>query len=160
MAALPRCLIHFKGETGPLTNFSETSLSKFLHCHALWLSLDGKQREIAEKTSAIVNSINSGDAPTCPSNLQYHRGCYSKFTNVGLIERAQSRINKKESASHPEGDLIEPRSEESHVSPKLLRSNTGVKCTPTTRSQAILPPICIICEQEKSYITDPVSAVK
>ena len=157
---MPRCLIHFKGKEGSLTAFSETSLSKFLNCHALWLSLDGKQREIAQKTSAIVNSIKSGDGPTCPSNLQYHRGCYSKFTNVGLIKRAQNRISKIESTNDPEDDLNEPTPEELPVSRKLLRSNTSVKCIPSTRNQAILPPICIICEQEKSYITDWVSAVQ
>ena len=157
---MPRCLIHFKGEEGPLTAFSETSLPKFLHCHALWLSLDGKQREIAQKTSAIVNKIKSGDGPTCLSNLQYHRGCYSKFTNVDLIKRAQNRISKIESTNDPEGDLNEPAPEELPVSRKLLRSNTSVKCTPSTRNQAILPAICITCEQEKSYITDSVSAVQ
>lgn len=52
---------------------------------ALWLSLDGEQREIAEKTSIIVNvdNIKSVDGPTkATGDLQYHRNCYSKFTNV------------------------------------------------------------------------------
>ena len=125
-----------------------------------WLSLDCKQRKIAQKSSAIVNSNKSGDGPTCPSNLHYHRGFYSKFTNVSLIKHAQNRINKIELTNDPEGDVIEPASEELPVSPKLLRSNTSVKCTPSTRNQAILPPIFIIFEQEKSYITDSVSAVQ
>ena len=86
--------------------------------------------------------------------------CYSKFTNVGLIKRAQNRKSKIESTNDPEDDLNEPAPEELPVSRKLLRSNTSVKCTPSTRNQAILPPICIICEQEKSYITDSVSAVQ
>ena len=78
----------------------------------------------------IINSIKSGDGPTCSSNLQYHRGCYSKFTNVGHIKRAQNRINKMESTNYPEGDLIEPAPEELPVSPKLLRSNTSVNVHP------------------------------
>ena len=47
----PSCLIHFKGESGVLTRFTEISLEKFLACHELWLGLDGEQQEIPDNTT-------------------------------------------------------------------------------------------------------------
>ena len=45
----PDCLIHIDAESGPLTNFTEVSFKKFLDCRAVWLTLDGIQRDIAEE---------------------------------------------------------------------------------------------------------------
>ena len=47
----PDCLIHFEGESGPLAVFMEVAYKKFLECREIWKTLDGKQREIAEKTA-------------------------------------------------------------------------------------------------------------
>jgi len=100
MTALQGCLIHFDGEKEALTTFTEMSLSKLLDCHNLWLKLDGEQREIAKKTQDIVDKIKSSDGGTNETSnlqtlhLQYHQNCYSKFTNVELITRAQNRLNK------------------------------------------------------------------
>ena len=70
----PSCLIHFKGEKGPLTCFTETSIKQVLTSHKLWIKLDGKQREITDKT---VHTLKSHENIQCPSNLYYHRTCYS-----------------------------------------------------------------------------------
>ena len=151
------CIIHFKGKDGPLTAFTPISLKKFVECHSLWLHLDGEAREVAEKSCKIVQSIKSGNLSN--EYLQYHRGCYSNFTNVAMIRRAQARIGKKkESAMKAESDCSEANSEES-LGParKTLRSSNTVKPVSAARSRDILPPICIICGQQNSYITDSVS---
>ena len=49
----PDCLIHFEGENGPLAVFTEVAYKKFLECREIWKTLDGKQREIAEKTAHV-----------------------------------------------------------------------------------------------------------
>ena len=58
------CLIHFKGESGFLTRFTDISLKKFLACHELWLKLDGEQQEIAVKTTQIVKDIQATGDPS------------------------------------------------------------------------------------------------
>jgi hypothetical protein len=40
---------------------------------------------------------------------------------------------------------------------KLLRSSTS--STVNSRRQAILPPVCIVCNHEKAYFTDAVSVL-
>lgn len=138
MAALPSCLIHFKGE-GPLTTFTKTSLQNFLKCHGLWSTLDGEQSEIAQKTSNIVENIQSIDPPTdYLRTLQYHRKCHAKFTNITLIKRAQARVTTKKGGTKAESDYSETESEESPAPVRKLRRSC---VTPTsTRSLAVLPP--------------------
>ena len=92
MAVSPSCLIHFKGETGQLTRFTETSLGKVKNSHTVWLLLDGQQREIAEKIAPTLASLQES---IIDNNLHYHRNCYSKFTNVTLIKGAQVRCSQK-----------------------------------------------------------------
>ena len=71
-----RCLIHFKGVEGPLTCFREISFGKFLTNHALWLTLNGEQREVAERTKDIVEQFQNCDGSLHLSTLYYHRNCY------------------------------------------------------------------------------------
>ena len=75
----PSCLIHFKGEKGPLTCFTETSIKKVLTSHKLWLKLDGEQREIADKT---VHTLKSHE------NINAHQICIT----IGRVIR-NSRIS-------------------------------------------------------------------
>ena len=63
----PDCSIHIDGESGLLTNFTEVSFKKFLDCRAIWLTLDGIQRDIAEKTTKITC-----DNRTTFTSLSYH----------------------------------------------------------------------------------------
>jgi hypothetical protein len=90
------CLIHFKGEKRPLTCFTETSFRKVLTNHELWLTLDGAQREIADKTAHVLKNLQSFNCPSgMLKDIHYHRKCYSKFTNVTLIKRAQAMCTRE-----------------------------------------------------------------
>ena len=56
--------IHFKGEKGQLTYFTEICFKKVLTSHGLWLSLDGEQREIADKTAQVMKNLKSLNNPS------------------------------------------------------------------------------------------------
>ena len=108
----PTCLIHFKEEEGPLICFTETSLRKFLTSHEQWITLDGEQEEIGERTNDIVKCIRNLNQPLQEiQTLYYHRECYSKYTNVTLIKRAQSRFSKKSISVKAENGSIQKPNE-------------------------------------------------
>ena len=141
-----QCLIHFKGEEmGSLTQFTETSFKKVLESHELWLTLDGEQQEIAAKSNGILKGIQSTEEMSI-KGFYYHRNCYAKFTNVTYIKRAQARCSKRQ----------ENENDENVPAQKILRSSTKTNSV-KSRNQAILPPVCIICNQEKGYFTEIVS---
>lgn len=157
----PSCLIHFKGEEGHLTCFSEVSYDKFKTSQQLWRSLDGQQREIAHKIKEIVEEIAKVENPSeAIQNLHYHRSCYSKFTNITLIRRAQARCDKQQETNDQseENEMGEINNEITTTTPpsKVLRSSSSSSAV-KSRSQNVLPPICIICGQENAYKTEPVS---
>ena len=157
MALLPSgCLIHFEGECGPLTNFTEVSYQKFLVCREIWLTLDGVQRIIAEKTMHVT-----AEDCTTFEHLAYHRTCYSKFTNKTLIQRAKERVQKRptrlltaetvdDETNDDDGDEV--------PAPKLLRS-MAPKLTDEVKPKNahVLPAVCIICNKKESYFTDRVN---
>ena len=75
--------------------------------------------------------------------------CYVKFTNITLIKRAQARVTTKKEATKAKSDYSETES------PAPVRKLRTSCVTPTsTRGQAVLPPICITCNQQKLYITE------
>ena len=157
----PSCLVNFKGESGSLTCFTETSLEKFLTCHKLWLELDGEQREIANKTTHIVGDIQTNRDSLNVYNLHYHQSCYSKFTNMTFIRRSQSRFAKRkrdhESNNNEDTNKISEVDEAVSVPPKrCLRSSTVTSVAAKSRNHAVLQPICINCNKENKYITNPV----
>lgn len=145
-----------------LTRFTDISLKKFLACHELWLELDGEQREIAVNTTQIVKDIQTtGDPSSITCNLHYHRSCYSKFTNRISIGRAQTRCAKRQkddeiSVKEDENTITKVDEAASLPPSKSLRSSTSPSAV-KPRNQAVLPPICIICNEEHKYITDTVS---
>ena len=98
-----KCLIHFKGAEGPLTYFISISFGKFLTNHALWLTLDGEQRDVAERTKDLVERFQTDDEPLHLNTLFYHRSCYSKFTNLTLVKPAQNRCSKN---LHPQQKIL------------------------------------------------------
>ncbi len=160
----PSCLVHFKGETGFLTRFTDISLEKFLKCHELWLGLDGEHREIADNTTSIVTEIQTtGDLSNITCHLHYHRSCYSKFTNRTSITRAQTRCAKRqkddEISNHGDTNMITQVDEAISAPPKKSLRSVEKKSLSAVkpRNQAVLPPICIICNEEHKYINDPVS---
>ena len=157
-ASTSNCFIHFKGEKGPLTCFTETSFEKVLTSHEMWLTLDGEQREIANKTAQVLKNLQSLNNPSdLLKDMYYHRTCYSKFTNVTLTKRAKARCLREQETSKTRNDEEMKSEDESGPARKLLRSSTS--STLNYRSQAILPPVCIVCNQENAYFTDAVSVL-
>ena len=55
MASSDSCLIHFDGKKGPLTSFSVILYQKFLDCRRIWLTLDGEERNVAQRSLQFVS---------------------------------------------------------------------------------------------------------
>jgi hypothetical protein len=119
--------------------------------------LDGEQREIADKTARILKNLQNLSYPSdMIKDMHYHRTCYSKFTNVTLIKRAKARCEREQETTETvtKNDQEMKSEDESGTARKLLQSSTS--STVNSTSQAILPPVCIVCNQEIAYITDAV----
>ena len=87
-----KCLIHCVysvGDAEPLTNFS---FKRFLEFRKQWLGLDGQQKEAAVRTTEII-AIETEEVDDC-SKYAYHCKCYSSFTNIALVKRAEVRCKK------------------------------------------------------------------
>ena len=154
--ALPRCCIHFKDGNGALTPFTSVSFEKFRHCHELWIDLDGQQRIVAEDSKGVLQDVD--DKPLAVGNFYYHRSCYSKFTNVTNIKRAQARCAKimANRSVEIEKDTIITEAPPIPSPKKMLRSSMP-STSRTPQSSSILPPTCIICNKDEVYVTDTVS---
>jgi hypothetical protein len=48
-------LTHFDGKKGPLTSFSVVSYQKCLDCRRIWLTLDGEERNVAQRSLQFVS---------------------------------------------------------------------------------------------------------
>lgn len=147
-----QCLVHFKGESGHIPySLYRHIVRKFLKCHELWLGLDGEQREITDNTTHIVKEIQTtGDPSNITCNLYYHRSCYSKFTNLSLITRAQTRCANRqkdnEITNNGDTNMITQVDETISVPPKKsLRSSTVTLSAVKPRNRAVVPSICILC---------------
>ena len=147
--ASSRCLIHFEGEGGPLSHFTEVSFTKFINLRTQWLTLDGLQRQVAEETIQTVPE----DCPTADCDkFFYHRGCYSKFTNISLLDNAIKRCSRGVTATNTTA------TNEDELPRKTLRSSISQHSYQyPSINPHVLPPVCVICNEEKSYFTDPVS---
>jgi hypothetical protein len=58
MASSDSCLIHFDGKKGPVTSFSVVSYKKSLDCRRKWLTLEGEERNVAQRSLQFVYSDN------------------------------------------------------------------------------------------------------
>jgi hypothetical protein len=47
--------IHFDGKKGPLTSFGVVSYQKYLDCRRIWLTLDGEERNVAQRSLQFVS---------------------------------------------------------------------------------------------------------
>ena len=69
------------------------SLSKFIHCRKIWLSLTGAQNEVAVNSLQYFTDLDetnfSSEGKIPQRSLQYHVDCYRRFTDKTKIERAQ-----------------------------------------------------------------------
>lgn len=148
------CLIHCEECTGPLTRFTEVSFQRFLECKRQWLELDGCQKDVAIKSTQVVglDEENAFDF----KELAFHRKCYSSFTNKTILNRAELR-RKKAGIKRAQTTGEAPHKDvESPIPKKILRSTTHTSticsgATTSSRSEHVLPPICIICQKEKLF---------
>ena len=152
MASSPSdCLIHINGESGPLTNFTEVSFKKFLDCRAIWLTLDGIQRDIAEKKRQklhVIIALLSQVYHTIEVvilHLQIKR-LYNEPKNVCV---KSMKIKPKKRL------LIQKRALRSSTVDFLTEENIAKR-----RSVHVLPAICIICKNKTSYVTERVGISK
>jgi hypothetical protein len=76
MASSDSCLIHFDGKKGPLTSFSVVSYKNFLDCHRIYLTLDGEECNVAQRSSQFVSDSMEGcTVENIDANFSYHRVC-------------------------------------------------------------------------------------
>ena len=64
-----------------------------------FLHFSFKHQEISLLRKFVSAILFRHENIQCPSNLYYHRTCYSKFTNVTFIERAEVRCAKQRETS-------------------------------------------------------------
>lgn len=155
-AELPSCFIHYEDAIGSLSNFTKVSFERFIECRRQWLNLDGRQNEVALKTTRTIGvEENSYDnyAQFC-----FHRKCYSAFTNKTIINRAEIRRKKAEQLQPRDTCTKQEEASSGTIPRKFLGSSStqspyGIE----SKSEHVLPPICIICHKEHSYYNDTVS---
>ena len=164
------CLIHYQGLSGKLVNFSRISFSKVIETRSRWILLDGPSNEVAKesynfvddaKASEFLQAVADGDTDNaCFENFKYHRACYSRFTDITKIARAEKRKENKgeEScnvlASPSSGSNVTDKSDE--ILPKKTLRSAVPKTDVTAKNRYVLPAICIICNDRYAYYTDKV----
>ena len=155
-----KCLLHCVysvGDAEPLTNFSDLSFKRFLEFRKQWLGLNGHQKEAAARTTEII-AIETEEVDDC-YKYAYHRKCYSSFSNIALVKRAEVRCKKAKEAQ----DSSESSDSESEcknpIPKKRLRSSFNAPTSiAVSKNEHVLPPISIICKKEKAYYNDSVSS--
>ena len=73
-AEFPSCFIHCEDAIGPLSNFTEVSFKRFIECRRQWLNLDGRQKEIALKTTRTI-CVEEENSYDNYAQLCFHRKC-------------------------------------------------------------------------------------
>lgn len=86
----------FEGSGGPTIPFTDISWEKFIKSVFLWKDLEGREGIIAEEAVQAykLQSQEPTNQLVKPANTGYHRECYSHFTNITKIKRAQRRREK------------------------------------------------------------------
>ena len=120
------CILHCcEGNiSDKLEIFSEVRWSTTIKSCRQWCSLDEEEQTIAERLLLIDSK---------PETPCFHSGCYQRFNSKRRIEQAQRRFGKGTAA----GDVSS--------TVRTQRQNSGE----TTRSESILPPICVVCRKTK-----------
>lgn len=81
------CVIHFDEESGQAACFTEQAYQWVLECREVWKTQnDGKAKRSGKEHGIVWQLARFGS--------RYHRGCYLKFTNKILIDRARVRCEK------------------------------------------------------------------
>ncbi len=122
------------------------------------MTLGGPQKDAALQTTCVV-SIEEEDDYERFDELSFHRKCYSSFTNKTLLNRAEARHKKVESKSKTSLTVVEEGESSLSSEPvpkKVLRSSIQTTSTSASKSEHVLPAICIICKKEDLYCKDTV----
>ena len=150
------CLIHCEDSVGPLTNFTEVSFERFLECRKKWIQLDGRQKDIALRTTQII-SIEEEYRYENFKELAFRRKCYSAFTNTTLLHRAEERRKKAEKEIKSPLTSVDQGSSDP-IPKKVFPSSLAASTSATrSRNEHVLPPDCIVCKKKDLYYTDLVS---
>lgn len=155
------CIIHFGDVSNEiLRQFTTVSLSKFIHCRKIWLSLTGAQNEVAVKSLEYFTDLDEEkffSEGTIPQRgLQYHVECYRKFTDKTKIERAQ-RSAKSLSGESKIREPAAKKTKEDTEEYQQTRARIPRTALTGSKSTHVLPRICLICKKEELTYTCPVS---
>ena len=84
--------MHIVQKDGPITPFTNTGWEKCIISVFDWKDLGTKESLLAEEAVRRFHFHTQEPAWYCiPANTGYHRDCYSHFTNIAKIKRAQER---------------------------------------------------------------------
>ena len=111
----------------------------------LHLSASAEEQSIIKNIEEYLASIESNPLPT--PLPRYHNQCYKRFIDKKRLQQFQKR-----SASNF-------ASQSDNYSPKKLRSSDELSRY-ESQSEAVLPPVSIICKKENNYITKNYKRVK
>ena len=122
----------------------------------IWLTLNGVQRHVAEKTMHVA-------AECCKTfeRLACHRTCYSKFTNKTFIQQAKERVHKRPTIPLT-AEMIDDETNDDNdhkvLARKRLRSMAPkLDDEAKPKNPHVLPAVCIICDKKQSHFTQRVS---
>jgi hypothetical protein len=122
MASFGSCLIHFDGKKAHLQVLVWFCINIFLHCRRIWLTLDGEERNVAQRCLQFVS--DSMEVARSKISMQislfiYHRGCYSAFTNSSMMD--------KEGVPSSSGiDIIDGETESDEYCLRVRQLNHGI----------------------------------
>lgn len=122
------CILHCDQDSisRELKCFTEAKWTTTLRSSEQWISLDGEERVIAEQ----ILALESRPVTSC-----VHLHCYIKFTNKRRIAQTERRVEKGKATGV--------------VSPRKRTQRQNHSRASTTRSEHILPPLCILCRKNK-----------
>ncbi|XP_067931037.1 uncharacterized protein [Watersipora subatra] len=146
--ATDACCIHLEGSSlkpETVSRLTTVRINKIKECSNRWAAVS-KQPE----HSLAVKLQNT----TLSTDHVCHQSCYSKYTNVSKIEKAEKSHLKKSSTvtlleSVPSSDEEKTKNSESESTAKLLRSTSTVRAR---RRTSVLDPTCIICQRLGKFI--------
>lgn len=144
-APMLKCVCHVWQSTNePIVKASDISWQRLCDCVNLWISLDGKEKEIAQAFDFAAREYAG-----------YHRLCYQKFTDKKRIEQGQKR-KEKGCLRHAEASNDDPLETPVTKEPRVfLRSSVSVDPNAHRRSKHVLPEECLICQQSKFTLQRP-----
>ena len=91
-----KCILHLSNDSKcnaiPVTPFSAESWEKVAQCAKEWAKYDGENADIPREhaRAALWDS-----PPRESTDIGYHRVCYSRFTDMNKLKRAESQQQKR-----------------------------------------------------------------